>query len=594
MDIEPRTRAPPTGGVEWTGEGDGAVPTLTRNLFTGSGPGDHRLDVVEGHWPDDLDGAVLIVGPDKREPGGHWFGEHGVLCRIDCRPGPDGRLGVRARRVDTRVARLRDRMPWLFTRVAFAELSPFGVTNLANTNVVVLDGRCFLGYDAGRPVEVDLETLAHLTPVGGNDEWHLGAPGVLEPLASVTAHPGLARDERALYFVNSSIVPGGPVSVARWGLSGPVERWPVTGIGGPIDSIHDVAVTRDHVVFCDLPFVVEPETFRGGRRTRPAQDVTHLWIVAKADLRSTPPGSPVPVVEVELPLPTGHLSVGEDDAGGVLTVNLEHIPFGDLMLPLDREARSHTTGEPYDVAYEGLVALAPQPGAVGRYRIDATTGAVLDAEVVWDDRFWGAVLTTRDQSTPAARASVDDLWYSGCGYDPELVSEDWWRLYGDGACHHLVHPDELPPEGRPASIAHFDMAAGKVDDVWAFAPGAAATPPTFVPRRDQSGPGDGYVVVLVHTVERKELHVFDSGDLGRGPLAVAAGGGWEPPLLLHSCWAPSRTGPRPSSYRVPLRRDVAGALRGLPGTVAGMARMARMAASEGRAGGQSNLARPVS
>ena len=45
-----------------------------------------------------------------------------------------------------------------------------------------------------------------------------------------------------------------------------------------------------------------------------------------------------------------------------------------------------------------------QPGAIGRYRIDARTGEVLDRDVAWDDRFWGAVLATRDDSTPDARA----------------------------------------------------------------------------------------------------------------------------------------------------------------------------------------------
>ena len=564
------------------------MPTLTRNLFAGSGEGDHRLDVVEGHWPDDLDGSVMIVGPDKRAPGGHWFGEHGLVCRIDCRPDRQGRIGVRARRVHTPLERLRARWPRLFHRFQFLEVSPLGVTNLANTNVDTIDGRVFLGYDAGRPVEIDPVTLDHLTPVGSTGEWLQTVPGLVEPLVSVAAHPAFAHDERAMYFVNYSMVPGGRTTVARWGLNGPIERWPLDGITVEVDSIHDVASTREHLVVSDLPFVIEPETFAGAERTRPNQGVTHLWIVAKSDLRATPPGSPVPCVEVEVPFPTGHLSVGVDEEDGVLTVNLEHIPLSDLMLPLRADRTSHADGEPFDLGYEGLITLAVQPGAVGRYRIDAATGAVLDREVIWDDRFWGPVLSTRDLSSPDARARVRDLWYSGCGYDPGLVSEEWWRLYGDGGVAHLVHPHDLPAEGRPGTLAHFDLDAGKVDEVWTFAPGALPTPPTFVPRRDPSGPGDGYVVVLVHLDERKELQVFDARDLERGPLAVATGGGWSPPLLLHSCWVPPRTGPRPSTYRVPLWRDVIGSAQGAPGAIAGILRMAgaaRRAAQEPPANG---------
>ena len=40
--------------------------TTTRNLFWGTGPGDHALTVTDGHWPTDMEGRVFIVGPDKR------------------------------------------------------------------------------------------------------------------------------------------------------------------------------------------------------------------------------------------------------------------------------------------------------------------------------------------------------------------------------------------------------------------------------------------------------------------------------------------------------------------------------------------------
>lgn len=557
---------------------------LTTNLFHGTGETDHRLDVVEGHWPTDLDGAIFIVGPDNRAPGDHWFGEQGLVCRIDVAPGADGRIGVRHRRIHTPVERLRAKAPGLFRSIAMLELSPFGVSNLANTNVAHIDGRLFLGYDAGRPIEIDPETLEYLTPVGSNAEWQQGMPGLLEPLAQIAAHPAPAVEERALYFVNYSPMPGEPCTVARWGLSGPVERWPL-GPMSRFDSIHDIKASRDHLVFTDLPFVVDPDTFRGKPRTIPAQDMTHLWIVAKADLRSTPPGQTVPVVEVELPMPTGHLNVELDDADGVLTVTLEHVPLADLVMTLGPDVRDRH-GNPFPADLKGMVPLAAQPGAVGRYRIEAATGEVLDAQLAWDDRFWGAVLATRDDSTEAARQRIDDLWYVGCGFDPDLLPEDWWRLYGDGTLpdgsprHCLVPPAELPEEGRPGAIAHFDLTSMKVDEVWTFEGGAFPSPPTFVPRTEQAGPGDGYLVVLVHCDGQKELQVFDAHDLGRGPLARATAPGFNPPLLLHSCWMPPRRGPRPSDYRVPLWRDVTGAVGGIPGALAGMVRGGRAMRAE--------------
>lgn len=553
------------------------MPTLTSNLFRGAGEGDWDLEVVEGHWPADAVGRVFIIGPDKREPGGHWFGEWGLLHRIECRPDPSGRVPVRARRVATRVERLQRRYPRLFRRVAFAQVSPFGVSNLANTNVQAIDGRLFVGYDAGRPIEVDPETLEVLTPVGSNREWDQVLPGTLEPMIPVAAHPAPAFEERALYFVNWSPMPGLPTSVARWGLNGPVERWPLEPMS-PFDSIHDVKATRHHLVISDLPFRVEPDAVRGGERTQPNQDVTHLWIVAKDDLRRTVPGRPVRPVEVTLPFPTGHLSVDVDDDDGVIRVNLEHIPLADLMITCETTRPLHASGRPAPLDYEGLIALGVQPGCVGTYRIDAATGEVLSAERVWDDRFWGGVLTTHDMSSERAREHVRDLWFAGAGYDPELLPEAWWRLYADAGLDCLVDPHDLPPEGRPGALAHFDLEAHKVAAVWTYEAGSFPSPPTFVPRAGAESPGDGYVVVLVHADDRKELQIFDARHVDRGPLARAAAPGFNPPLLLHSCWMDHRRGPRPSDYRVRLRDDLAGGLRAAPGVVRrGMAAGRRMA-----------------
>jgi len=539
------------------------MATLTDNLFWGQGEADHRLDVVAGAWPTDIDGWVFIVGPDKRQPGGHWFGAPGLLCRIDCAADASGRVAVTHRRIRTPLERLGRRWPRLFRSIKFVQVSPFGFTNMANTNVEPIDGRLFVGFDAGRPIEVDPATLGYLTPVGGTDEWLQGVAAPVEPLTMVAAHPAAAHDDRALYFVNYAPMPPLRPSVARWSLNGPVERWPIEGMDG-FDSIHDVKVSRDHLVISDLPFVVDPDSVRGRPRTRANQDHTRLWIVAKDDLRHTPPGQPVRCTEVSVPMPTGHLSVDWDNPVGEVTVYLEHIPLADLMLQVGPDTVSHATGAPLPAGYHGMVPLSVQPGAVGRYRIDTTTGEVLDADVASDDRFWGGVLATRDDSTPQARGRRRRLWYAGTGFDPDLVTEEWWQLYAPSGNTALVPPDDLPTSTRPGALASFDLDTMKVDAVFEFAPGAFPSPPTFVPRVGAGEPGDGYVLVVVHRNGAKELQLFDAGDIERGPVATASSPSFNPSLLLHSCWMPTRQGPRPSDYRVPLRRDVAGALRGIP------------------------------
>ncbi len=556
------------------------MPTLTANLFRGTGETDHRLAVIEGEWPDDVVGTVFIVGPDNRAPARHWFAAQGLLCRVGLVPDRHGRLAVRQRLIRTPLMRLRERVPWLFAKVAFAEVSPFGVTNLANTNVEAIDGRLFIGYDAGRPVEVDAETMEHLTPVGATGEWFQAMPGLFEPMISVAAHPGAAHDEGALYFVNYTPVPSpdgeSQVHVARWPLDGPIQRWPLSGVP-QFDTIHDVKVTEDHVVFADLPFAVGPEAVGFGERTVPNSDVTRLTIVAKADLARTPAGRPVTPTTVVLPMPTGHLSVDHDEVDGVITVYLEHIPLADLMIALAPGEPSHFGGEPVPADYSGLVATGLQPGAVGRYRIRADTGAVLSSDVATDDRFWGPLIATRDTSSMESRRTGRQLWFAGMGYDPDLVPEEWWRLYGEAGLNALVQPADLPEEAVPAALARFDLEAMEVVEVWTFDDGSFASPPLFVPRRtagEASTPvDDGYVVVLVHRDGDKEIQIFESLHVGKGPIARATAPGFNPPLLLHGCWT-DRTDGR-STYRVAKRRDVAGALAALPGHLVSMVRTAR-------------------
>jgi hypothetical protein len=395
-------------------------------------------------------------------------------------------------------------------------------------------------------------------------------------MVPVAAHPAAAFDERALYFVNYSPIPGTDTHLARWPLNGPVEKWPLAGMG-EFDSIHDVKSSRRHLVISDLPFKIEPEAIRGAARTLPNQDVTRLWIVAKADLRRAAPGQPVRVVQVTIPFPTGHLSVDVDDDDGVLRVHLEHIPLADLLITAGTDSPGHLTGSPPPIDYEGLTVLGLQPGCIGTYRIDAATGEVLSADKVWDDRFWGGVLTTYDASTPAAREHVRDLWFAGSGYDPELISQEWWDLYADACLDCIVAPHDLPPDTRPGALAHFDLESHKVDGVYEYADGAFPSPPTFVPRRDADGPGDGYVLVMVHADAGKELQIFDASDIARGPLARAAAPGFNPPLLLHSTWMDHRDGPRPSDYRVRRRDDVRGALAAVPSVLRSLVRAGRTA-----------------
>lgn len=561
------------------------MTTMTHNLFWGMGEADHRLE-VSGRWPTDIDGAVFIVGPDKRRPGGHWFDAQGLLCKIHCAPDSDGRIRVQHKMIETPIKRLRDRMPSLFWKFWVLEISPFGFSNLANTNVQWIDDRLFIGYDMGRQIEVDPETLEYITPVGANDEWAHIMPAPLEPMTSVAAHPAPDFFEKQMYFVNYAQfpIPGSTnlTRLCRWDMQGAIEHWELQGMS-KFDTIHDVKVSQNYLVVSDLPFVVEPGVFRGKPRKKAGQDFTQLWLVKKADLDRVKSGGKVNVKEIKIPMPTGHLAVDYDDNSDELTIYLQHIPASDLTIAVNRNERSHQSGGMFDPNFEGLISMGLQPTVTGRYRVNAKTGEILDHQIHHDDaNLWGGALWTHNLSLPSSLKRTRNIFWSSMGWDPDLVPETLWRLYKDAG--NTVFPiSKLPKKPIPGAVMRIDLETMRSADIYSFGAGACAHPPTFVPKKNAKNDLDGYLLTIVHKNAPKQIAIFDAKNLSQGPLATATAPDFNPNLMLHSCYAPSRKGPRPSTYEIDLTRDVWGALKGFtPKQLGPVVKMMRAAATANR------------
>jgi all-trans-8'-apo-beta-carotenal 15,15'-oxygenase len=475
-----------------------------------------------------------------------------MILKAGCRPDSGGRIPVEFRRIETPLDRIRQGQPDLFRTNGVSEVSPFGFSNFANTNLQLMEGRLFVGYDVGRPIEVDPETLATITPVGSNAEWLQTLPAAVEPMIAIGAHPGPAWDEGALYFANYELIPlSNPrgMRICRWGLEGPVEHWTLEDIP-PFDSIHDVKVTRDYIVICDLPFVTEMGPPSAAPR-RAVADIAQLWIIRKADLRSHPAGSSVPFRHLTVPMMGGHIAVDYDNRGSEIVVYIAHHPITDLGMEMTSDDVSHATGESFHPDYLGLNPVAMQPSGIGRYRIDAEEGRVLEHVLASDPGLlWGSTLFTQNLSNTVSRNEVKNLWFTSLGFDPELVSERWWQTYAEHYENVFVAPRDFPREPIPGHLARIDTEAMKIADVYSYPLGSFAHPPTFVPRIAAADDADGYVIVSVHRDGDKALEVFDARDLAAGPIASASAVGFNHPLLLHSTWSPPRLGPRPSSYRI--------------------------------------------
>jgi hypothetical protein len=377
-------------------------------------------------------------------------------------------------------------------------------------------------------------------------------------MIAVAAHPGADWDDGALFFANYELIPLSErrdLRICRWDLEHDVEHW-VLEAPGPFDSIHDIKVTRSFVVVSDLPFVVEPFGPDPSKGRRPVADVTKVWVVRKEDLRTQAPGSAVPFRALQIPMMGGHMAVDYADDGRELVLHLSHHPLTDLVLAIEPGDVTHGTDDAIAAAYEGLIPAGNQPSGIGRYVIDVDAGKLVDSRMAVDvERFWGGALFTQNNYTKASRERPGNLWVSGVGHDPELVSERWWRTYSEQHENVFVSPRDFPRRPVPGALARFDLAETRLAELYAYPDGAFPHPPTFVPRNGCRHDADGYVLVFVHRDGDKAIDVFDAADVSAGPIASATAPGFNPPLLLHSWWDEGRTGGRSSQYRVDSERD---------------------------------------
>ncbi len=264
---------------------------IPRSLLSRDAPVDLDLRVLAGEWPAEVTGEMVLSAP---HPGGfdapHPFFSEGVTYRLSLEPGrhgaPADAFAWRTARVDTPSARLRAKRPDLFTASMIGVQSPFGFVNAANTAPLPWGDRLFHTWDAGRPVEIDPQTMGFLGEVGHRSQWTEMMPFPVLPMVMSTAHPVIDPERDVLWTVNSS---WGQLHVVRWDGTGPVQQWPIAGATIP-QSVHTITQTRDWLVVADCAFKVEPQVLGGGRRTEPANASGPVHLIRKADLEAVPPG----------------------------------------------------------------------------------------------------------------------------------------------------------------------------------------------------------------------------------------------------------------------------------------------------------------
>lgn len=516
---------------------------------------DFELSVVEGAWPADISGDVVFSSPVNSGQLPYAIFDWGAICRLSLEPGTRGagpeRFAWQSRTIQTPGKRLYDRHPELFSPGPVGYSSPFGPPNSANTAPLPWGNRLFATWDAGRPVELDPDTLEFVAEVGHVDTWggsSMPMGGVLAFLFS-SAHPVADPDRHCLWTVKLEpvIEPsfGMRPSLVRWDRDDgtQVRHWPLEGVTFP-GSIHTVSQTRDWVILCDSGnFKADPDEMFGGERSVTIDAEVPMWLVRKDALDGVAPGTPIRPTCVTLSPPSGHYYARWDDAEGISIV-WEGMDLMDLGMHL-RPDDVDVNGTPIDPRLAGLYNMAMAPETITEVLIDPERATVKHMGTFREDWAFNLQLSAMDWSTEGLAApTLHHVTYQGCR--PGNVSKRAAELYAD-----RIDPDHLREE-TPGSLCSFDRPSMELRGRWEYTDlGDHITSPAFAPRGAAPGsysggePGghDGYVVQPVCNDDGFRVEVFDAADVSAGPVATLAGTNRETiPLVLHSAWMPQLSG----------------------------------------------------
>ncbi|OCQ97947.1 hypothetical protein BCD67_02105 [Oscillatoriales cyanobacterium USR001] len=184
---------------------------------------DLKLNVVEGELPDKLQGHVFIVAPVGSVDSGGLpypdgspiFNGDGMIYRLDFDRKGEVRITNRIAQTPCYYADQATKPGSKYANYNFQNhgLSRFskalGVRNQLNTAFLNMRfsedaiDRLLVTFDAGRPYEIDTESLEVVTPVGSNVEWR---PEISRgfPFAPVlsTAHPVFDAFTDEMFIVN--------------------------------------------------------------------------------------------------------------------------------------------------------------------------------------------------------------------------------------------------------------------------------------------------------------------------------------------------------------------------------------------------------
>ncbi|WP_018501063.1 carotenoid oxygenase family protein [Parafrankia discariae] len=511
------------------------------------------LVVTDGRWPDGLTGFVFVVGPAQPTVLDFAPSGPGMLTRVDL-----ARRTWRTRRVVTPDLAMLGGLRAALAPEELQRLLAGTRPALSHTAPHFFGDRLLLTADRQRPVELDPVTMTYRTFLGALSEYPQVRAHPLFPGVQTTSHPVVDPDEGCLWWSNIHLRPRGrsttdvegPLSVVRWDGHGELETWEVPG-ARISQGTHEIAVTRDYVVFTEIGFQPEPGSVAGRGRTKPHLPFTDIYLVAKRELTRARVGSAVPVTHARVPYESFHEFADYGQDGDDVTLYVAHSNGWDINYAITRSDTVWRTGARLPSCLSGFMPTPVDAAPVGRHVIDGRTGQVRQSRYFLDPRrHWGTLLYARD-TRPAALERGRYLWQAYWGATPDTMVSAIVEMYADHP-FRVVDVDDLPTAEIPSSLVCVELESMTERSAWTFPAGTICESPVFVP--DGAG-GDGWVVVFVKHGDRTELQVFDALALGHGPCAVATAPGLRMPVLSHSGYTETLRSPG-AGYRRSFAADL--------------------------------------
>ena len=487
--------------------------------------------------------------------------------------------------------------------------------------------RLLVTYDAGRPYEIDTESLEVLTPVGSKKEWQaeIEKPNYpFNPILS-TAHPTFDTYTQEVFTVNYgrslenfiATIPdlqklplevrdfltkvGGMkdfVYLIRWDGANPLERWKVINPDGtPViikQSMHQIGISKDYVVLMDTAFTAgfeqilnnpfphhqDLERILATLLERPASFNTTLYIVRRVDLiqgqRPAESDTEVTVVaqKVTLPLEACHFLVDYENPDDKITLHVAHICAWDVAEWLRSYDRSPYQDSTVPSRLYGTQQGEMDISRMGRYVIDGKTLGTnpnIESRVLSHPTCtWGPGLFAYMERLPSGMTpgKLDNIYWVSFGLWKDLMTEFMYKLY-ENYDYQGVLPRQkvldLAAEGKPACLYRVNTESNESMAIadWYECPESHMILSPQFVPRGDGNSTNGYLVCTVFTPENSEIWIFDGQNLKQGPLCKLSHPQFDIGLSLHTAWLPNLS-PRQANYHVSVEYDYQDLVENLP------------------------------